>query len=378
MNEHLIYLNQCIQDTQSGYQSWNNWRTVNGIMNPQLEGIELSGITIQNYNFAGANLKGAKITDSIMLKCSFHQANLENIKINNSNCGFSDFSATTLVNSDLSHSQFTLGTFIRSNCENTNFSNSNLTNSIFGNSNLSHANFENTMLITANLANCNLQHSLFINSVLSGTNFSNSNLSNATIKDSIVFGISAWNITTTNLNQENLTITNHEDDHIFTVDDIELAQFIYLISNNEKIANAIDKLTSKVVLILGRFTPERMKILQGVKEILKKNGFIPVLFDFEGPKNRDFTETVGLIGRMSRFIVADLTDAKSIPQELSELIPNNPSIKIQPILLKGEREYSMFEHWTKYPWVQEIFSYDDVESLNGFFRDNTASLSEQL
>jgi len=42
-----------------------------------------------------------------------------------------------------------------------------------------------------------------------------------------------------------------------TVDNIEVAQFIYLMLYNQKIRDVIDTITSKVVLILGRFTPER-------------------------------------------------------------------------------------------------------------------------
>ena len=41
------------------------------------------------------------------------------------------------------------------------------------------------------------------------------------------------------------------------VDNIEIAQFIYLMLHNQKIRDAIDTITSKAVLILGRFTDER-------------------------------------------------------------------------------------------------------------------------
>ena len=46
-----------------------------------------------------------------------------------------------------------------------------------------------------------------------------------------------------------------------TVDEIEVAQFIYFILNNQKIRNVIDTITSKVVLILGRFTDARKEML---------------------------------------------------------------------------------------------------------------------
>ena len=45
------------------------------------------------------------------------------------------------------------------------------------------------------------------------------------------------------------------------MDDLEIAQFIYLLLNNQKIRHVIDTITSKIVLILGRFTPERKAVL---------------------------------------------------------------------------------------------------------------------
>jgi hypothetical protein len=51
----------------------------------------------------------------------------------------------------------------------------------------------------------------------------------------------------------NLIITATAEPDI-TVDNIEVAQFFYLMLNNKKIRDVIDTITSKVVLILGRFT----------------------------------------------------------------------------------------------------------------------------
>jgi hypothetical protein len=49
---------------------------------------------------------------------------------------------------------------------------------------------------------------------------------------------------------------------------------------------------------------------------LRRSEYLPMLFDFEKPEWRDLTETVTTLARMSRFIIADITDPKSIPQEL--------------------------------------------------------------
>jgi len=46
--------------------------------------------------------------------------------------------------------------------------------------------------------------------------------------------------------QQNLIIT-HPDDPVITVDNIKLAQFIYLLLNNKEIRDAIDTITSKTV-----------------------------------------------------------------------------------------------------------------------------------
>ena len=53
-----------------------------------------------------------------------------------------------------------------------------------------------------------------------------------------------------------------------TIDDIEVAQFIFLMLNNPKIRGVLESVTSKVVLILGRFTEERKKVLDEAFTIL--------------------------------------------------------------------------------------------------------------
>jgi hypothetical protein len=71
---------------------------------------------------------------------------------------------------------------------------------------------------------------------------------------------------------------------------------IYLLLNNQKIRDVIDTITSKLVLILGRFTPERKIVLDAIRDELRKRSYLPVLFDFEKPSNRDVTKTVSTTG----------------------------------------------------------------------------------
>jgi hypothetical protein len=185
---------------------------------------------------------------------------------------------------------------------------------------------------------------------------------NADLTNCRVYGLSVWNVQGRPAKQTNLIITR-EDEPTITVDNIEIAQFVYLLVNNEKIRDVIDTVGRKAVLILGRFTARRKAILEALREELRDQGYVPILFDFTKPATRDITETITILAHMSRFIIADITDAKSIPQELQAIVPHIPSVPVQPLLLKSQSEYGMFEHFKAYPWVMKPFLYTSKAAL---------------
>src|SRR5207248_7932239 len=129
-----------------------------------------------------------------------------------------------------------------------------------------------------------------------------------------IYGISVWDVQLDGAEQINLDITPEGQPKI-TVDNLKIAQFIYLLLNNQEIRDAIDTIAKKAVLILGRFTRERKPLLDALREALRKQNYLPILFDFENPKSRDVTETVRTLAHLARFILADLTDPSSIPLE---------------------------------------------------------------
>ena len=67
-----------------------------------------------------------------------------------------------------------------------------------------------------------------------------------------------------------------------------------------------------------------------MRDNLRERGYLPILFDFEGPLNRNTDETVTLLARMARFVIADISDAKSVLQELRTIVPNLPTLPVQP------------------------------------------------
>jgi hypothetical protein len=74
---------------------------------------------------------------------------------------------------------------------------------------------------------------------------------------------------------------------------------------------------------------------------LERLDFVPVLFDFEKPKARNYTETVTLLARMARFIIADLTSPRSLPQELQAIVPDLDNVPVQPVIRSSDQDYGM-------------------------------------
>jgi hypothetical protein len=288
-----------------------------------------------------------------------------------------NLSLATLFETDLSGSDLSNSTIRDSNLEdvildNARLSGATLSNSILKGAKLRKADLTDATLHNADLSDADLSHAILLRTDFSGARLNRANLSfaqiveadfsGADISDCSIYGMSAWGLRLDNAKQANLRITPPGQGDL-SVDNLEMAQFIYLLLTNKKIRTVIDSIVSKVVLVLGRFTAARKSVLDRIRDELRKLGYAPVIFDFEKPSSRDLTETISTLAHMSRFIIADITDAKSIPQELTSIVPSLPSVPIQPLLQADATEYGMFEHFRNYPWVMEIYRYNDADSM---------------
>jgi len=159
-------------------------------------------------------------------------------------------------------------------------------------------------------------------------------------------------------------IITREDDPTVTLDNIKVAQFIYLILNNEEIQDVINTLTSKSVLILGRFAiPERKSILDALRNKLREYDLLPIVFDFDRPTDKDFTETIKTLAGLCYFVIADVTNPKSSPLELQATVPDY-QIPFVPIIQEGESPFAMMvDLQKKYNWVLKTVTYDSMETL---------------
>jgi hypothetical protein len=222
---------------------------------------------------------------------------------------------------------------------------------------LRNADLSYTDLTDADFSGADLCGAHLYQATLVGTNLEGANLTGCA-----VYGVSTWDLKLQRAIQSNLVITPPLESPI-QVDDLEIAQFVYLLLRSAKLRDVIDTIGKKAVLILGRFTEDRKRVLDSIRERLRELGYLPILFDFEKPSTRDTHETIVTLAGLVRFIVADITDPKSIPQELGSIVPTLPSVPVQPILQDGCEPWSMYDHIRRYPWVLPLVRYVDEEAL---------------
>jgi hypothetical protein len=217
---------------------------------------------------------------------------------------------------------------------------------------LSSVTLNGVILRNADLRGANLRFARLVGADVTGARFSGCH----------VYGCSVWNLQGKPEEQLDIVVTPPSEPPV-TVDDLQIAQFVYLMMNNNIIRNALDMMASKAVLLLGRFTPERKAVLDAVRDVLRKRDYVPLMFDFEPIRNQTLTQTVSTLAHMVRFIVADVTLASSVPQELATVVPFLPMVPVQPILLATGRPWAMFPDLMMHASMLPLFRYQDMTHL---------------
>jgi uncharacterized protein YjbI with pentapeptide repeats len=322
-----------------------------------LRGTDLTGAILCGADLRGADLREAHLRNVDMKGALLQGLDLSGLDLSGADLRGVDFSEVNLRGADLSGANLSDAVLNGSTLKDGNLSRADLSRA-----DLSHADLRGTRLRGADLSEAILRGADLSNADLSRANLSQTKLIDANMAGCLIYAISAWDVQLENTNQLGLVIAG-ADRPIITVDNLEVAQFINLLLDNQKIRDVINAITSKVVLILGRFIEERKAILDALREELRNYNYSPVVFDFDKPDNRNLTETVSTIAHMSRFIIADLTSARSVPQELERIVPRL-HVPVKPLLHTSEEEpYSMFADFKHYPWVLPTYRYTDQETL---------------
>ena len=227
---------------------------------------------------------------------------------------------------------------------------------------------EGADLSGANLAGASLRGARLQGARLVHANLVGADLREADLSGCRVYGASVWDAQVSPADgaaaalQRDLVVTP-DDQPAVTVDRIEVAQFLYLLLSNPKIRDVIDTVSDKAVLILGRFSAERLAVLHALRDALRQRGFVPIVFDFDKPRSQDVTETIKTLAALSRFVIADMTNPRSNPLELQATVPDF-MVPMVTILAKGETPFAMFRNLhAKYHWVLAPLVYGSTDKL---------------
>lgn len=355
--DHLALLEQ-------GVAVWNQWRQEHPEIQP-----DLSEAYLIKANLSGANLSNTRFHNDIMPMGVLTGTQLIHANLSRANLNGADLTHVNLIGANLSEANLNnahlpkefiseailTGAFLKNvDLSGVDLSKKDLSGGDFSGANLKQTNLTDTVLQKATLTKANLSGALLLRT----------NLEYTALDGCSIYGIAVWDVRLEGASQSNLVISR-ENEPAITVDDLEVAQFIYLLLNHKKLRNVLNAVTERGVLLLGRFGGGGLEVLQAVAAKLREEKYLPIIFDFDRPHDRNYTETVKTLAGLSRFIIADLS-GPSVPQELYATVPHF-KIPFVPILEAGRKQFAMAMDLLEYPWVVRppvIFtSTDELVSL---------------
>jgi uncharacterized protein YjbI with pentapeptide repeats len=327
---------------------WNAWRKAHPSVRPNLRGVWLQQENVSSLDLTRSNLCDADLTSLHGWWCRMSEADLTRASL----------SYASLKNADLRG-----------------------------------ARLERAMLVNADLSNARLQHAKLRGAFLVGAHLNGAELQGADLRRALITGASAWDVKTDAATRQNPLLVGLEwfDELEWAVGDAELpphyrrlevkdlesANLLFMIANNPKVSLIVNAATNRIVLILGRFSRARKAVLRKVKERLLQLAYVPVIFDFDVPENRDVIESVLGLAYLSHFVIADLTDPRSIPLEAYAIVPQIAT-PFASIIAGAEDPFSMFGALRKYPWVMPTVHYGSAEALVRHLERDVIFPAEQL
>jgi uncharacterized protein YjbI with pentapeptide repeats len=330
-----------------GVESWNAWRFERPMELPGFRGADLNAADLRGANLNAADLGWADLRRAQLAGANLWRADLRWAQLAGADLNAADLGGANLWRADL---------------RGANLSNARLNDTDLGAADLGGANLCSAILRGANLSGSDLAGADLGAADLSRATLLETKIEKANLTGCRIHGVSVWDVVLdAETRQHDLVITPNDEPSIM-VDDLEVAQFIHLLLNNEKIRRVIDTITSTVVLILG-ITVERKAVLAALRDDLRKRGRLPVVYDFDLPATRDTQDKITTLARMARFVIADLTAPTAIPQEWAAIVAQLPSVAVQPILQEGCEPSGMQERILRHSWVLPIRRYTTQEAF---------------
>jgi hypothetical protein len=339
--------------------AWNRWRDENRDIRPDLSGADLSEAKLGDANLRRANLSKANLGGANLYGATLDEADLHGADLTGANLTRAYLREAKLIRTKLSganlHRAYLIG--------------ANLIGAYLTGANLNRTHLTSTDLSGANLSGANLEEATLVDT----------NLTDADITGCRIYGISAWAVKISeDTKQGNLIITPDGESAVM-VDDLEVAQFVYLLLDREKIRNVMDAVTRRGVLILGRFGDGGLALLQALAAWLRKpenGGYLPLLFDFPRPEAKTYTDTIRTLAGLARFVIVDLS-GPSVPQEIMATV-DLYEIPFVPILEQKRKDWSMFRDFLIKERVLEPIRFTSQDHLLELLADKVIAPAEKL
>jgi hypothetical protein len=104
--------------------------------------------------------------------------------------------------------------------------------------------------------------------------------------------------------------------------------------------------------------------LDALSDEFRRRDYLPIIFDWEKPNNRDFIETVSILAHLAKFVIADVTDAKIILEELPHIV-RHVAVPVKPLMLEGEgpEPITLYNLRINHRSLLETLIYRDLDDL---------------
>jgi uncharacterized protein YjbI with pentapeptide repeats len=336
-----------------------------------LQGANLRGAQLRKANLTLADLRGANLSEANLTLADFRDADLSEANLGGADLREADlrkvqFKGARLVKAhlkdadlreaslsftDLSHANLHAANLWKADLSFTNLSYANLREANLSLTNLNAANFSVADLSSANLSYANLSKAILIE-----TNLTEAVLNGCSIQD-----MALCQVKLAGTKQENLVFRSG-DAVTITLDNLKVAQFLALLLDNQDIREVIGTVARKAVLVLGHFSPERKAFLDALRDALRQQDYLPIVFEFEAPISAVSLETLKILADLTRFILVEVTEAADLFPTVQAILPHE-EISIQPLFYGEALPSGISVDFQQYPQILPIHFYKDRDSL---------------
>ncbi|HEX2871142.1 MAG TPA: pentapeptide repeat-containing protein [Polyangiaceae bacterium] len=306
---------RCLRELKArSRDSWNAYRLENPGLSPMLTDLCLCGMDLSGYDLSYANLTSTRLCGAKLNDANLHQAILADADLSDA-----DLSGANLCRADLYETTLNGATLVKTN--------------------LQGVQMTMTKCIFTRFHECRF------------------------------FGASAWRVEYKP--PEGYVpsfVIRHEPSGraatALTVFDLKVASLLHDALTNTNFGSALSSIRQQCVLLLGRFDAEGKERLEQLRAAFQElnRGYVPIIFDFEMDKDQNLIEVIRLLAELSAFIVADVTSAHAVLQELQAIVPQL-STPVVPIICGEDGPDATFAALRTYPWVLPLRRCSSLNTL---------------